>query len=130
MHNIKSIRAQRLRADFLRERIACIRADIERITAVPRNGGGGTPSDKMAGAVAKLVDLQREYVAEVAEIENSLQAAELALCALPEQQALIMRLRYIEGLSWANVARRAGLTCRHCLKIHEKAISNLQQDTK
>lgn len=130
MHNIQTIRAQRMRADYLRERIACIRADIERTTAVLRNGGGGTPSDKMSAAVAKLVDLQQKYVAEVAEIENSLQRAESALCALPEQQALIMRLRYVEGLSWANVARRAGLTCRYCLKIHEKAISNLQQDTK
>ena len=128
--DLRALRTQRLRADFLRERIECIRADLERITALPRNGTGGGAGDKMSGPVAKLIDLQQQYAEEVVEIESSLQITELTLSQLPDKQQTILRLRYIEGLTWENVARRTHYDPSHCRRIHRVAMKYIKNEHK
>lgn len=126
--NIREIRSQRMKVDLLRERIECIQADIERTTQVPRNApGGNVASDKLSAKVAKLVDLKAELADEVVALEAGIRAAEDLLTGLPEQQRRIMWLRYAEGLSWGEIAKRTRYSRHHCLCIHARALDKIAE---
>lgn len=124
--NLYAIRQQRTRVDQLRERIECIQADLERITKVSRNlPTTGAATDRLSAKVAKLVDFKAQLADEVVALEVGIRAAEGVLDKLPAQQQRIMRLRYVDGLSWQRVARRIQCSRQNCWKLHEDAIKHI-----
>jgi len=128
--NLYDIRAQQVRVSLLRERIKALQSDIERITQVPRNmpGGAGAGHDALSGKVAKLVDLKAQLADRVAALELAALETESLLEGLPEQQRAIVWLRYVEGLSWRQVARRTRYSMQHCFRIHEAALKKINPD--
>ena len=112
----------------IEEQIQTLRDQIRRctpqLTGMP---GGSRQEDRMAAYVAKaekLLNLYRELVLELAEKKLKI---ERELDTLPEQQARVMRFRYIEGMSWRKVARKMHLSEDHCKHIHKKAIVRLEK---
>lgn len=43
-----------------------------------------------------------------------------------EEEREALRLRYITGLTWEQVADEMGFTCRHIMRIHNEALSSLK----
>lgn len=127
--NLHDIRAQRARVSLLRERIEALQSDIERITQVPRNmpGGAGAGHDALSGKVARLVDLKNELITRAEKLEAGMTEAERLLDGLPEQQRMIVWLRYVEGLSWRQVARKAHYGERHCRRINKRFWETIKQ---
>lgn len=124
--DLKGVRRQQLDISSLQERILRLRAAMERSTPSYRQATGGTPDpDWILSQLAKLEQLEGELRERVIAMESSIQAVDDAISRLPDQQAIVMRLRYVDGLSWRVVAKRAGYSIDHCFSIHRGACSKL-----
>lgn len=112
LQNLKQYRWRRQQVDTLQERIARLRAALEgttaRATYESLGGGASGQTDKMAAQVAKLLELEAELQARVIDLETALQEVEAWLDRLPPDEARVLSLRYIEGLTWSQVERVAG----------------------
>lgn len=112
LSDLKQYRRRRQQVDTLQERIARLRAALEGTTARPTyeaiEGGGSGQTDKMAAQVARLLQLEEELRARVIDLETALQEVEAWLDRLPPDEARVMSLRYVEGLTWSQVEREAG----------------------
>ena len=95
------------------------------LTGMPH---GGTASDRMAEYVAKAEILEGKYRELLLELESEQLRIERAFDRLPEQQARIMRLRYIDYTcehGWRRIARVVHLSEGHCANIHTAALKRL-----
>ena len=112
--------------ETIKERIDRLRSQAERMSRpLSLAPGGGQADDALAVYAARLDELERQLAEKVIGLEKQLQACEDWICTLPVQQSKVMRLRYIEGLRWRQVARRAHYTVRHCTRIHMVALKKL-----
>ena len=67
----------------------------------------------------KRLQARREtYEARVRQLQQ-------ALCALRPGEREVVRLRYLEGLTWDEIEQRAGYTRAYCYKLHASAIRAL-----
>lgn len=111
----------------LEERIARLRSRAESTTQQLR-ADPGTPSadnDKLASYAVKLDALEHRLTDRLIALEDLRQRVDVWLSTLPEQQAVVMRLRYIDGLKWRETAEKAGYTPEHCRKINGAAIRKM-----
>lgn len=111
----------------LERRIEALRETLERTT--PQLDGmphGSDGSDKMATITASIVDLEKKLDQRRVNCELEMQIAETVIDTLPDQQRLVMRLRYIEGLSWKQVAEKSNYDKRHCQRIHKRALERMR----
>lgn len=120
--DLKACRDIRGQIESIDERIARLRSQAERLSR-PLTGmpGGGSAGDALAVYAARLDELERQRADRVIALEEQLQVCEDWIDALPGQQAKVMRLRYIVGLSWRQVAKRAHYSVGHCRNIHTAA---------
>lgn len=123
MQELKSIRIHRKRIRELDEAIETLKSEMEKITPsmsdAPCKPTGG---DKRAGQIARMIELKVERIERYTLLEEAVDNAETWLCILPEQQAKVIRARYIEGMSWEQVARATGYCKMHCHRIHDSAV--------
>lgn len=111
----------------LERRIAALRETLERIT--PQLDGmphGSDGKDKMATLTATIVDLEEKLDKRRVNCEVEMQRAETVIDTLPDQQRLIMRLRYIDGLTWRQVSEKSNYDKRHCIRIHKRALERIK----
>lgn len=127
MIDIHTVRNLRLHIEGLQERIARIRASLEgsaiRIRDLP--GGASKERDRMATDVARLLELEDQLKAQVLEYETELIVIDEALAALPSPEQEIMRLRYVDGLKWWEVAQRMNYDERWCKRLAKRAEDSL-----
>ena len=69
--------------------------------------------DRMQEAMNEAMDLEREVLQ--------------ALGSLPENQAEVLRLHYLEGLSFQAVSARLLLDLRWVRRLHEKGLDRLEE---
>lgn len=128
--NIYKTRDLHDKIEMRKERIERLRAAMEmgsrQMHTVPARTAA---HDKLADAMAKLDELEREQINDILSLEMTLQDIEAVFDALPAQQQRVMRLRYVEGLSWRQVSRKAHYSEKHCLKIHRAALKRILNDT-
>lgn len=112
----------------IERRIESLRGTLERTTQ-QMNGmpHGSDGSDKMASMVSEIVDLLGKLDERRVRIEEGMQEIERAFDALPDQQRRIMRLRYIEGMSWKKIARETHYAESHLIKIQRAALERLNK---
>lgn len=127
INDLRSIRSDVLTYRHIFDRVDALRENLERITAQygdePRGGGSG---DKMSGMVAQIVDLLDSLCGRLILIEKKRYEAEQAMQRLPAQQATVMYLRYIEGMSWDKIAKETHYNRQHLMKIHRAAVERLK----
>ena len=110
------------------ETILRLRATMERVTPryteTPSKGGPAT--DHLAESMAQLEELEASYFEERSAFMDHVMIVEEAISAVadPAQQQ-ILRLRYIDGLVWDDIASRVGYEERQCRRIHTTALSTL-----
>jgi len=126
--DIKNLRSNRSEVESLQERIMRLRSAMElgaqRLRLTP---GGHDIRDRLADDMAKLDELERELIERTIQLEQDIRITELYITALPEQQRRVIRLRYVEGLSWREVAKVAHYSVDHCFAIHRQAIKQIQR---
>lgn len=90
---------------------------------MPHGSGGGD----LSGYVARLDELDRKLRAQMykkiqlrAEITEKIDAME------NETESLLLRLRYIHGLKWEEVAVKMDYSWKQIHRLHSKALNNFK----
>ena len=119
-----NIELQRLgeKIDTLESKI--ISPKIPQLSDMPR---GGERLD-MADHVAKLIDLKNLYCAKWDELIAEQKKIEKAIATLadPVERALI-GYKYIDGLTWEEVAEKINYSWQWTHKLHGKALVNINR---
>ena len=117
---LKAVRRQRLRVESLGRRIELLRSRAEygqRELAREPGASLDATRDRLAEYVAQLDELEHALTAELIDYEKQLRDVDCALCALPGNREIVLRLRYCEGLSWREVAKRSHYSEGHCRRL-------------
>lgn len=126
-------RLMKLRGDIaLYESYYRRKEDLEqmRVTAVYGSDphGGGMPHDEVGERVAKLDALKNKISAKLIDIEKERLYIETSFDRLPEQQRMVMYYRYLEGMSWRDVANKLHYSVDHCRGyIRQHALERLMK---
>lgn len=90
---------------------------------MPHGSGGGD----LSGYVARLDELDRSLHAQLKrklmireEITEKIDAMS------DETEGLILRMKYIHGLSFGKIAEKTGYSRRHTIRLHGQALENFK----
>ena len=72
--------------------------------------------------IDRACDMEAEINIEIDRLVDLKAKAETLIEQLPPREALLMELRYLEGLSWGKVADRLGYEQRQVYRIHGAAL--------
>ena len=116
--DLKNVRRQKLRVEALQERIERLRSRAEYTQQQLGECGRSDPTrDRLAEYVAELDGLERQLTGEMIALEKQLVVVDAELAKLPENQEKVLRLRYLNGLSWRKVAEKTNYCERYCRKL-------------
>ena len=119
--DLKNVRRQKQRVESLQERIERLRSRAEYTQQQLGECGRSDPTrDRLAEYVAELDGLERQLTGEMIALEKQLVFVDAELAKLPENQEKVLRLRYVEGMGWKEVAERVGYSERQCKRISGK----------
>lgn len=120
--DLKNVRRQKLRVETLQERIERLRSRAEYNQRQLGECGRSDPTrDRLAEYAAELDELERELTGEMIALEKQLAVVDAELAKLPENQEKVLRLRYMEGLTWNLIAKKAAYSERQCRRIRHSA---------
>lgn len=102
---------------------------LEKATAVspnlsdmPKSGG----TDKIQNAVCRIADIEADINREIDRQIDLRERIEAAICAIPDGRLRdLMRYRYIDGMTWEQIAVTMRLDYRWVLRLHGRALSEL-----
>jgi DNA-directed RNA polymerase specialized sigma24 family protein len=131
IEDLRNLRDLHSQINSLKGRIERLRGLLSspasvRLSYAPR--GSGTHSDPVGNGVVKLAEMEEELQQRIVELEEKIRRIEGEINALPPRERAVIRARYVDGLDWRQVARRASYTSEHCRKINAMACRKL--DTK
>ena len=113
--DLKNVRRQKLRIETLQERIERLRSRAEYTQQQLGECGRSDPTrDRLAEYAAELDELERELTGEMIALEKQLLIMDAKLAKLPENQEKVLRLKYVEGLRWCEVARKTHFSESYC----------------
>lgn len=125
---LRSYRTKKLEADHLDRLIQKLEAEIynpktTRFDKIPGSvHGAGSPTERLAIKHVDLLDKYRamrdELLAEQLQIEEAIET-------LDEIERTLMRLYYIEGLVWEEVAVAINYSWRQTHNLHGRALDKL-----
>ena len=89
------------------------------ISDMPR---GGQSSDKVADNAIIMADLNRQYEERWLQAEREKLKVEQNIDSIEEPYQTLLRKRYVEGLSFEEVAEKMNYTYSAITKMHGKAL--------
>ena len=95
------------------------------LTGMPKGSGTADDTGRLA---ARLADLAYTIAAKLEEAIAVRLRIERAIAGLDGQERVLMRLRYIEGKTWEEIAVAMRYHYRHVLRLHERILQGLAQD--
>lgn len=116
-------------AEELRLQAEQLRAEARGLKAVVIDGmpnGGGVKSDSIGNAVARLDEIERDYIGKYDEALCELHRIERVIESLenPTERRL-MRKRYIEDKSWEDICVELNYSWRQVHRTHAKILKKL-----
>lgn len=97
---------------------------IPRLTGMPAAPGGGNAKEDM---VAEHLELLDHYKAKKAELATEQLAIEKAIDSLPYRERTMLRLYYIDGLTWEDVCVQMSYSWKWVHQIHSDALQKLKK---
>ena len=97
---------------------------IPRLTGMPAAPGGGNAKEDM---VAEHLELLDHYKAKKAELAAEQLAIEKAIDSLPYRERTMLRLYYIDGLTWEDVCVQMSYSWKWVHQIHSDALQKLKK---
>jgi len=112
--------------DMLREKEHIMSRLTRMTTTISGMPHGGGESGKLTDGVGKLVELDREIDSRVDRLVELRREIEEHIAALDsDTQRRLLRLRYINGMTWERVAVEMGYERRQTNRIHGYALMSL-----
>ena len=98
----------------------------QRIDGMPRGGAGA--GDVLEERIDRKDELLAMYQAKEEELDDALFAIELAIEKLDPTQRTLVRLHYIDGLTWEQVAVEIDYSWSQTHRIHSAALKRLKEE--
>ena len=121
--NLQRYREIMLEAEQLQEQMKRLESTIifpsQKLKDLPPSS---FDNDKMAKIVEKLLALQDLYAKKLSDSCVAQLEVESYISSLPEREQRLMRYRYIEGLTWEQVADKMHYSLRRVRQIHDQAL--------
>ncbi|MCW2277746.1 sigma factor-like helix-turn-helix DNA-binding protein [Heliophilum fasciatum] len=95
-----------------------------------RRASGGA-SDRVGNAVAEYVSIEAELQSKIQSLHTDTVAIEKAIAVLPSREQYLIRIRYIDLMTWKQIAADMECSWPHVHRIHSNALKLLaENDTK
>lgn len=115
------------------DEIDSLMAMLTRVTPVMKDDGssGGGFSDKMAGGVAKIVDLRREIDRNIDQFADAKAALLGTLNAMKQADHVrVLYLRYFKYMTWEEIAEEMKYSYRGVCYLHGRALVEFERELK
>lgn len=112
----------------IRERMARLRSLAEWCTSTlrPTGGGKGETGDRVSKMAAEIADMEAHALRKAEAYLAHARMVDQAIGELSDgKQRMILRLRYLDGLTWEEVSLRTNYSERWVRKLHQKALEAL-----
>ena len=96
---------------------------IQHMTGMPSNVSDGNRQEDL---IFKHIDLQERYRAKIEELAARQLEVEKAIDALLPPHRMLLRYRYIDGLTWEQVSDRIHYSWRQTHRLHREALQMLE----
>ncbi len=121
---IKIIEEERVKLRVLSVRVGGT-TEVREVQSSPKN------KDKIGELVSTLCDLEVDYVNLINELINRKKDAILKFNSLTDDRwRLVLELRYLKYLQWAEIAEKLNYSSRQVRRYHEHAINELVNSFK
>lgn len=129
---LKAYRSIKLERDRLITMIEELEAQMQsprsqRLDGMPR--GGSAPSNPVENLVVKHTELIERYQQKVAELTEAVGEIENAIEVLAPRERTLIRLHYIQGMTWEEVCVAMSYSWKQIHRIHAKALEILKSAT-
>lgn len=112
----------------LEEKLLELETEAKRVTTIYSKTKSRSPSkDRMGEIVAKIVDVQDQINELTVKAYEQAMAIENAILALPNRERYLIRLRYIECLSWYEIMDEMHYSWKQVHRIHAEALRLLAE---
>lgn len=100
-------------------------AQVSDMPRAPARPVGGSAQER---AALRTMEIRDKYADKIAELQTECLIIERAVEAVPEStERLILRMRYLQGLSWETIADDIGLTVRQITRRHGRALQMIKE---
>lgn len=125
---LKSYRALDAKIESLTEDLQVWNARATKITAtISQEPKASSSGDQLQRCVDKICELREEISQEVDKLRQRRQQIEAAIDALSEKSCQdILWYRYIEGMTFEEIAIKMDYSWRQVCRKHKKALENLK----
>ena len=117
-HLLKEI--ETLQAEVIRVRESL--SIVQQLSDMPKSKN---ERDRIADTIAKIVDLETEIHTRIRLAIDLRGEIEAAIDSLPVQERLLIRLHYVDGLSWVQVAHELKCSWRQTHRLHGWALQKI-----
>ena len=108
--------------------LMALHSATERTTSVLRLTPKGTAdNDYMETQLDKITEFERSYAAELIAAMELIVEVDGYLRQLPRRHEDVMRLRYIDGREWKEVADELNYSEAHCYTLHREAVAIIER---
>ena len=113
----------------LRYRIDIIQSDLERMTKTLTGmpSGKNNNQSRIEELIPKLIELQEELAEKEYQREQEVKEVEAWIETLKPHQQDVVRMRYIEGRKWRQIARKLNYTKDGAIKINKAAREKIEK---
>lgn len=114
----------------LEEKLLELETEAKRVTTVytkTKSSGKGSSKDRLGEIVAKIVDVQDQINELTVKAYEQAMAIEKAIIALPNRERYLIRLRYIDCLSWYEIMDEMHYSWKQVHRIHVEALRLLAE---
>lgn len=103
---------------------ALLHPKVQKLTGMPSAPSHGNATENM---IAKHLELLEWYKYKEAELASEQLAIEQAIEDLEQRERMLLRYRYIDGLTWEQVCIAMGYEWAQTHRIHGKALEQLRE---
>lgn len=96
---------------------------IQRLTGMPVNASDGNRQEDL---IIKHIDLQNMYKAKILELSARQLEVEKAIDKLRPPYRMLLRYRYIDGLTWDQVSEKMHYSLRNVHRMRKEAVRMLE----
>ena len=125
--DLKGIRAAHAKIKSLQARVDRLRAAMYSPSSpvLSHTPKGTDISDPTANAAVTVAGMTLRLLDMVIDLERQIEAAEMHIAFLPEDEQALIRARYIDGMSWRQVSKACNWSVDHCFTKHRQILAKL-----
>lgn len=97
------------------------------ITGMPTGKGGN--GDKIGDALCKIERLEARYNKKIEQLLREREKIECVIETLDCRERLLIRHKYIDGLTWEETATKLNYSLDNTYKLHRTILHKIQKNT-